>query len=159
MKKLQRHSSLKSIKITKEASDKYEKELEEKEEEREKILVRVQDARSKGDLSENGAYKYAKFELRNTDRRLRYLRKMLFFGEVTEARSDGVVGFGSKVVVENNGKQMEFMLVGSQESDPMKKKLSDKSPIGKKVLGKKVGDEFELETAGGEMSYKILKVE
>jgi transcription elongation factor GreA len=107
---------------------------------REIVLVSLQRAREMGDLSENGAYTSARFELGNVDRELRRIEFNLKYGVIKEPENTGKVGFGSKVTVELNGKEYAYTLVGTQESDPKKAMISLESPIGLALLGKKVGD-------------------
>lgn len=126
---------------------------------REEILVRLQTAREMGDLSENGAYKYAKLELRDTDRRLRHLAKLLRYGVAVASQGKGVADFGSRLTVSSRNKEMVFQLVSGYESDPAQQKLSVYSPIGKALLGKKVGDTVEVLVPAGNVSYTVLKVE
>ena len=87
---------------------------------REIVLVSLQRAREMGDLSENGAYTSAKFELGNVDRELRRLDFNLKYGKVVEINHTDKIGFGSKVTVELMGKEYTYTLVGSEESDPKK---------------------------------------
>lgn len=126
--------------------------------EREEILVRLQTAREMGDLSENGAYKYAKMELRDTDRRLRHLQKLLTYGVVVTSARSGVIDFGSRVKIKSDAGEMEFELVSGYESNPQEQKLSVYSPIGKAILGKKAGDAVEVETPSGIKNYAIVSV-
>lgn len=124
---------------------------------REIVLVSLQRAREMGDLSENGAYTSAKFELGNVDRELRKLEFNLKYGEVIEANQSGVVGFGSRVTVELAGKQYSYLLVSSEESDPKEMKLSIDSPVGKALLGHKAGDKVSVVMPGRMIEYVINK--
>jgi len=126
---------------------------------REEILVRLQTAREMGDLSENGAYKYAKMELRDTDRRMRHLLKLMTYGVVVKSAGTGIIDFGSWVTIETNGKTFKYQLVSGYESDPALKKLSVYSPIGKAILRKKAGEKVEVEVPAGTVTYLIVKVE
>lgn len=124
------------------------------------IIVRVQVAREMGDLSENGAYKYAKFELGNTRREIGRLKRLLLHGKVIPKKANPtVVGFGVTVVLLLKGKEMTYTLVGKHESDPFQGKLSQESPLGQALLGRKVGDVFQLELPAGPVEYKILRME
>ena len=149
----------KTIRFTKEAYEKLRNDLVDLEKYREEVLVRLQEAREKGDLSENGAYTAAKFELGETDRKLRRIKHQLRYGEVVESKHNGVVDFGSKVTLEREGKQMMFTLVSGYESDPKEQKLSETSPIGRAVKGKKKGDEVVVEAPAGEVVYRVVGVE
>lgn len=126
---------------------------------REIVLVSLQRAREMGDLSENGAYTSAKFELGNVDRELRRIEFNLKYGKITEVVSTGKVGFGSKVTVELNGKEYVYILVGSQESDPKMGKLSLESPIGMALIGKQAGDKAVVVMPDRTIEYKIKMIE
>lgn len=123
------------------------------------IVKRLATAREMGDLSENGAYTSAKFELGNVGRQLRAVRHILknAYVPVVKTKVDGVA-FGRSVTLENNGKTTTFLVVSQYESNPAEHKLSMESPIGKAVLGKKVGDVVKVKTPRGEVEYKVIKV-
>jgi transcription elongation factor GreA len=123
------------------------------------VVERLQTAREMGDLSENGAYHAAKFELGSIGRQLRELRHMLFNGYVpTIVANDGVADFGRTITLKNDEKEFSFILVSEYESDPKLGKLSLKSPIGAAVKGKKIGDTVEVETPKGMMKYIIQHI-
>ena len=108
---------------------------------REEVVVRLQQAREMGDLSENGAYKAARFELSDTDRELRRLEYLLKEGKGVAPRTDGTVGVGNTVTIENQaGKQFTYTLVGTYEADPLKGKISVESPMGTALVGKRAAD-------------------
>lgn len=126
---------------------------------REIVLVALQRAREMGDLSENGAYTAARFELGNTDRELRRLAFMLKYGVVTEAKGNDKVGFGNRVTVELNGNEFTYLLVGTQESDPKLKMISLESPIGMALMGKQVGEKVIVTMPDREIEYVIKGIE
>lgn len=128
------------------------------EEERVQVLSRLKTAREMGDLSENGAYRYAKFELGNIGRELRRLNRLIMFGEIVESTQNNEVSFGSRVTITANHQHVEYVLVSQHESDPSKGKLSFQSPIGKALMGKKVGDVVEVSVPAGVVSYTIEKI-
>lgn len=121
-------------------------------------VVNLRTAREMGDLSENGAYKAARFELSAIDRELRRLQYLLRFGEVVAIQHTGSIAFGSQVSVTDGEKILQFMLVDGYESDPQQKKLSLKSPIGKAVFGKKTGDRVMVMAPSGLKKYTIVSV-
>lgn len=125
---------------------------------REIVLVSLQRAREMGDLSENGAYTSAKFELGNVDRELRRIEFNLKYGKITEVVQTGAVGFGSKVTVELNGKEYVYTLLGSQESDPRAGRLSLESPIGMALLGKKAGDKAVVVMPDRQVEYLLKQI-
>ncbi len=146
----------KTIKFTTEGYEEMEKRNEKLLKERTEVIVRLQTAREMGDLSENGAYKAARFELGSIDRELRKLSYLLRSADVIKKTSkSGIIEFGSKVKLKNNEKLLEFMLVEDKESNPSKQKLSIQSPIGKAILGKKAGDTVKVSAPAGTIIYTI----
>lgn len=126
---------------------------------REEILIRLQLAREQGDLSENGAYHAAKFELRNTDREIREQHRIITFGVITTKSSTQTVGFGCTVTLLLDQKEVVFTLVGKLEANPQLGNISIESPLGQALMGKKVKDEVKVSTPGGVKEYTILKIE
>jgi len=126
---------------------------------REVVLVSLQRAREMGDLSENGAYTAARFELGNVDRELRRLEYNLKYGQITGAKGTDKVGFANKVTVEINGKEYTYTLVGTQESDPKKAMISLESPIGIALLGKRIGDKAIVTMPDRTIEYIVKKIE
>lgn len=127
--------------------------------ERKEVMIRLQTAREMGDLSENGAYKYAKFELGNIGRRLRELNHLIENGYVPTQNNTQEIAFGSKVTLKNDQQQITYQLVSEHESNPRIGKLSLKSPIGVQLMGKKTGDQITITTPRGDVSYAITKIE
>lgn len=108
---------------------------------RERVLVELQRAREQGDLSENGAYKAARFELGDTDRAIRQLQHQIKYGKAVESPADGSIGVGSTVkLLRDDGKKFTYTIVGTYEADPMNGKISIESPMGKALMARKVGD-------------------
>lgn len=135
-------------------SDIEQLKIEEKE-----VLNRLTTAREMGDLSENGAYKYAKFELGSLRRKMNHLTKMVNKGfEITKPAKPDKVGFGCSVTIKSGDTEMTVMIVNKHESDFAKQKLSNTSPIGQAIMHKKVGDVILIQTPGGEKEYTILKI-
>jgi len=128
--------------------------------EQKEVQQRVKDAREMGDLSENGAYKYGKFELGRIRRRLGELGFLLKHGfkvEITDA-GDTIV-FGSTVTVEQQGKaEKKFQLLTKYEANPNEGKISVESPLGKALLGKKVGQIAELKLPKMTHKFVILEI-
>ena len=148
----------KSIQFTQAGYDKNQKEFDKLTKNRKEILVRLQTAREMGDLSENGAYKYAKFELRNTDSRLRHLTHLLRFGVVIKTKNKQLVSFGVTVTLDNGNLKQKFQIVSGYESNPSENKLSLYSPIGKAIKNHKTGDQVNVETPGGKITYTITDI-
>lgn len=147
------------IPFTKQAYEKMQADFDRLTAERVEVVKRLQTAREMGDLSENGAYKYAKFELGSIGRQLRDLNYKLRYGVVTETKKSEEIVFGSRVVLDDGKRQLKFMLVSEHESDPMKQKLSMNSPLGRAVMGKKVGDKVIVAAPAGQIIYTIVEVE
>lgn len=150
---------LPQIQMTQEGYNKFKAEFDRLTQQRPEVLARLQTAREMGDLSENGAYHAAKFELGNIDRQLRKLSHQLRFAKIITPKHNGIIEFGSTVKIDNNGKIMQFTLVSGYESNPAEHKLSIQSPIGKAIMGKKVGDSVKAETPAGTLALKILSIE
>lgn len=113
-----------------------------------------------GDLSENGAYTAAKFELGTIGRQLRAVHHILDNGYVHQAvAAEGIAEFGRTITLSGAGRELTFTLVSEYESNPAEKKLSLSSPIGRAVAGKRVGDDVRVSTPKGLTEYRIIKIE
>ena len=131
-------------------------------EKREKIKNDIAVARSFGDLSENSEYDEARNEQAKNEARIKELEELLENAVILDESNidTSVVSLGSNVKVYNNAMAMEltYDLVGSNEANPMEGKISDQSPIGAALIGKRAGDEIEVEVPNGTVSMKILEV-
>lgn len=129
--------------------------------ERPKVVETVTWAASNGDRSENADYQYGKKRLREIDRRLHFLQKRMESAEVidpSKLKSDKVI-FGATVVIEDeDGNEKRYQIVGADEFDISKNKISWKSPIAKALLGKKVDDEVKIQKPRGEEIATILEI-
>jgi transcription elongation factor GreA len=150
-----------SIKLTKQGLDTLRAELEElRDVKRPKLVDRLSNARSQGDLSENSDYQSAKEELEFLDGRIDELTEVVKSASVvTSNGKTGWIGVGTKVTVKTNGTKTIFDIVGDWEADPINKKISHESPLGLALTGKKVGDKVEVEAPAGKLQYEILAVE
>jgi len=126
---------------------------------RPEAVKRLADARDLGDLSENSEYAAAKQDLAFIDGRIAELEDIIHAAKVITSHSKGQVDVGCTVTIHVNGKEDVFSLVGEWEADPMQKKISHESPLGKALMGKKVGDKVEVEAPAGKVLYKILQIE
>lgn len=147
--------------ITKEGLKKIEEEIEyRKNALRQEIAQAIKDAKEQGDLSENAEYTEAKLQQNENETRIAELEMILKDSEVVSPskKLSGTVQIGSVVKVKFNGSEVDFYIVGSNEADPAKFKISNESPLGKSFMGKKKDDEVQVETPGGKMKYKILEV-
>ncbi len=129
---------------------------------RKEITEKIKEARSYGDLSENAEYDAAKEAQATMEQRVVEIENMLKNATVVDASNTpkDIVSICSTVKIYDIEfeEEMEYTIVGSTESDPSKNKISDESPIGRALLGKKIGDTVEAETPGGTISLKILDI-
>ncbi|HBB36384.1 MAG: Transcription elongation factor GreA [Candidatus Moranbacteria bacterium GW2011_GWC1_45_18] len=146
--------------LTPEGLKKLEDELGmRKTEMRQKIAATIKEAKEQGDLSENAEYTEAKRQQADNERRIMELENTIRTSEVASfVKGSNVVQMGSKVKVKFNGDEQIFEIVGSNEADPLIWKISNESPIGKVLLGKKAGDKVKAGTPSGEKEYKIIEV-
>ena len=153
----------KEIILTPEGLAKLETELEYlKTEKRKEVAEKIKQARAFGDLSENSEYDEAKNEQGHVEVRIVQLENMLKNAKIIDEDDidDHVVGIGVKVKVldiEFN-EEVEYTIVGSTEAEPAVYKISDESPVGRGLLGKKVGDTAKIATPGGTVKFKILEI-
>jgi len=124
------------------------------------LRKRINEARQMGDLSENAEYHAAREELAWTQSRILEIKNILDNAEIITANEKKLdfVQIGSTIVVEVNKKEKEYMIVGAQEADPLKGKISNESPLGSAFLGKKKGEIVEVKTPSGLQNYKIVKI-
>ena len=123
-------------------------------------VKRLADARELGDLSENSEYAAAKQDLSFMDGRILELEEILHSAKlITNNHTKNMVDVGCKVILTVDGKKEDFMLVGEWEADPKEKKISHESPLGKALMGRKVGEKVEVEAPAGTLVYKILSIE
>ena len=149
-----------NIKLTKSGLEELKKELAILlEDKRPKLVARLANAREQGDLAENSDYQSAKEELEFLDGRIDELTDVVQTAVVADDSKKGGVGVGAKVTVKVGGKETIFDVVGDWEADPVNKKISDSSPLGLALVGKKVGDKAEVEAPAGKVIYEILAIE
>jgi transcription elongation factor GreA len=127
---------------------------------RPEAIERLSKARDFGDLSENAEYHSAKDDLSALEGRIEELKDILTRVVVVDVakKSEGSVGLGSVVHIEVNGSKHEFTIVGEWEADPAAKKISHESPLGKALMGKKIGETVEVEAPSGTIAYAIRDV-
>lgn len=123
-------------------------------------VKRLADARELGDLSENSEYAAAKQDLSFIDGRILELEEILHSAKIISmSHAKNTVDVGCTVMLHVGGKKEQFTLVGEWEADPKLKKISHESPLGKALMGKKVGEQVEVEAPAGILTYKILGIE
>jgi len=129
---------------------------------RREVAQRIKEAREFGDISENAEYDDAKNEQAMLEARIAQLEEKLRSATVIDASSisNDVVGVGSIVhVKDEGGKSTKYTIVGSAEASPAEMKLSNESPVGKALMGRKRGEEVVISTPRGERRLKITKID
>ena len=154
--------SVKKVYLTKEGYEKLKKELEEL---RHKLMYeiseRIKEARELGDISENSEYEAAKNEQGRIGSRIMEIEQILDAAEVIDSRDTSKVSLGNWVLLRNRktGEDFRIRLVTPQEADIFNNKVSEDSPIGRSILGKKVGDVVKVQTPSGLAEYEIEAIE
>ena len=153
----------KQVLMTDEGLKNLEAELEElKAVKRKEIAEKIKVALSFGDLSENSEYDEAKNEQAIVESRIASIENMLKNVKIIneDELSTEIIHVGSKVKVRDVDFDdiCEYKIVGSSEADPVNGRISDESPVGKGLLGHKVGEKVEIETPAGSMSYEVLEI-
>lgn len=146
----------KTVNLTKQGRTDLENELKELKAQRPVIAERLQAARAFGDLSENQEYSDARAEQKTVENRIAEVEDILKNAKLIRNASHDKVTMGATVTITLNGKKQTYAIVGPVEADPLNGKISDASPIGKALFGKKVGDKFELPNGN---KGKISKIE
>jgi transcription elongation factor GreA len=123
------------------------------------IAERIKSAREFGDLAENAEYTSARQEQERVESRIAEIEHILLNVElIKKPKGDSKVQLGSKVSLKANGKTKDFQVVGTVEADPLNGKISDESPIGQALLGKKLGDKVEIHTPAESHTYTIASI-
>ena len=130
---------------------------------RKEVAQKIKEAREQGDLSENAEYDAAKDEQRDIEARIEDIEKILKNAEVVveeEVELDKIsIGCKVKILDVEENEELEYKIVGSTEANSLKGKISNESPVGKALLGAKVGDTVKVETHVGELEYKVLEIQ
>ena len=130
---------------------------------RKEVAEKIKEAREQGDLSENAEYDAAKDEQRDIEARIEEIEKILKNAEVVveDEVDDGKISVGCKVQVLDMeyDEEMEFQLVGSTEANSLQGKISNESPVGKALIGSKVGQIVNVELPAGDIQYEVLNIE
>ena len=145
----------KKYQVTDSGRKELEKELAELKSRRGEIAEKIAEARSFGDLSENAEYDAAREEQGLLETRVIEIEDILQHASIIKSADATVVGLGSAVELKNSDRTVTYTVVGPVEADPMEGKISDESPIGQALMGKKVGDEVTISTPKGEIVYTI----
>jgi transcription elongation factor GreA len=150
--------------LTYEGLKKYEDELQDlKVNKRQEVAQKIKEAREQGDLSENAEYDAAKDEQRDIEARIEVLEKILKNAEVVveEDVDTNKISIGCNVKIRDLelNEDLEYKIVGSQEANSLKGKISNESPVGKALLGAKKGQTVSVETPAGVFKYKVLAID
>ncbi len=150
--------------LTYEGLRKYEDELHElKVVKRKEVAEKIKEAREQGDLSENAEYDAAKDEQRDIETRIEELEKILKNAEVVvedEVDLDKInIGCVVKICDMEFEEEVSYKIVGSTEANSLKGRISNESPVGKALIGRKVGETVSVETQVGTLKYKVLEIQ
>jgi transcription elongation factor GreA len=135
-----------------------EKELEELKSQRIGLAQQVADARGFGDLSENAEYDAARSEQGRVETRIAEIEDILQNAAVISGGKTSKVVLGNTVKLKTDGKEVSYIIVGSVEADPLEGKISDVSPIGEALLGKKIGEKVDITTPKGATKYEVVSI-
>ena len=144
--------------ITAEGKTELEAELEKLKARRGEIAEKIAEARDYGDLSENAEYDAAREDQGLVESRVAEIEDILLNAELIKASRKSTVGIGSKVELKNGAKTVNYHVVGPVEANPIEGKISNESPIGVALTGKKVGDKAVVTTPKGDINYDIVAV-
>lgn len=144
--------------LTDEGKQELEAELEELKSRRGAIADKIAEARDFGDLSENAEYDSAREEQGLVESRIAEIEDILLNAEPIKASKSTKVTLGSKVELKTGKKTVIYNIVGPVEADPLEGKISNESPIGEALMGKKVSDTVTIKTPKGEIVYEIVKI-
>ncbi|GAC1392645.1 MAG: transcription elongation factor GreA [Candidatus Saccharimonadales bacterium] len=151
--------SVKKFLLTNDGAQELQNELNSLIAERGPVAERIKIAREFGDLSENAEYQAARQEQEKLESRISEVEHIVQNMEIIKKpKGDSKVQIGSTVKLQNEGKTKQFQVVGTVEADPLNGKISDESPIGQALLGKKEGDEVEIKTPAETAIYKIVNI-
>jgi transcription elongation factor GreA len=144
--------------ITKDGKLELEAELDTLKARRGAIAEKIAAARDYGDLSENAEYDAAREEQGLVESRIAEIEDILLNAELIKGSRRSTIGVGSKVDLKNGNKAVHYHVVGPVEANPVEGKISDQSPIGVALMGKKVGDKVTVSTPKGDISYKVVSI-
>ena len=145
--------------FTEEGLNKFKKDFGYLESDKRKdVAEKIKLAVSQGDLSENAAYDAAKEEQGFVEGRIGELKSIIAQAELISGKANGKVQIGSIVVVSSQDGKEEFQIVGPEEADVLKNKISFKSPLGESLLDKRKGESLEIDAPGGKKTYKIISI-
>lgn len=144
--------------ITNDGKKELEAELTELKSRRGDIADKIAEARDYGDLSENAEYDAAREEQGLVESRIAEIEDVLLNAEIIKASKSSSVGLGSKIELKTGKKTVNYHIVGPVEANPLEGKISNESPIGVALMGKKEGDSATISTPKGDITYEVVKV-
>ncbi len=152
--------------LTKEGLEKLQAEMHHlKTVRRKEVAARIKEAREYGDIVENSEYDDAKNEQAFVEGRIKDLEQLLRNARIIEeddgsAAENHEVKIGSTVEIKDveSGEEFVYTLVGSAEADPSENKISNESPVGRAIIGRKAGEKVEVEVPAGIMEYEIMNI-
>lgn len=148
----------KMYQITKEGKAELEKELAELVSRRGAVADKISEARDFGDLSENAEYDAAREEQGLLETRIAEIEDILNNAELIKSSGKSTIGLGSRVELKTGAKKVAYTIVGPVEADPIEGKISNESPIGMALYGKKVDDKVTITTPKGDITYTVVSV-
>lgn len=149
---------MKQIQFTQEGLEKFKKEYEELQQQRPDAVDHLKRARELGDLSENGYYKASRARLSFIDGRLFQLKNILKSAVVVAAHQSELVEIGCTVTLDNGKVKREYMIVGDYEANPSEGKISSRSPLGKSLIGKHMGEKITVHAPARDVEYTIAQI-
>jgi transcription elongation factor GreA len=154
----ERDSMKKQYQITADGKAELENELVALKSRRGAVADKIAEARDFGDLSENAEYDAARSEQGLLETRIAEIEEILNNAEIIKAGSKKIVDLGSRVDLTTDGKTVTYTVVGPVEADPIEGKISNESPIGMALYGKKVGETATITTPKGSITYTIAQI-
>ena len=148
----------KQYQITIEGKNELETELVTLKSRRGNVAEKIANARDFGDLSENAEYDAAREEQGLLETRIAEIEEIINNADIIKGGRKNVIDLGSKVELTTNGKTVTYTIVGSVEANPLEGKISNESPIGTALFGKKVGDDATISTPKGSVTYKVSEI-
>ncbi len=148
----------KHYQITAEGKKELETELVELKSRRGEVAEKISNARDFGDLSENAEYDAAREDQGLLETRIAEIEEIINNADIIKASKKSIIGLGSQVELKNGPKTVKYTIVGPVEANPLEGKISNESPIGMALYGKKVDDKVTITTPKGDISYTIVSI-
>lgn len=125
---------------------------------RREIAEAIHTAKEQGDLSENAEYVSAKEEQQRIEKKIAQIEMIIKNAQIVTHAGTEHISVGNKIIILCNGEKLEYHIVGSDETDPMQLKISNESPVGKALMGKKKGDTVHIPTPIGDKECEIVEI-